>query len=140
MLRKIIPDVISGQSLLRLEVTATVRLAAQRMREQNVASVLVMEGESLLGIFTERDLVQRVVAEGRNPDSTPLGDVMTPNPDTISADDTAIEALRRMDNGGYRHLPVVKDKQVVGVVSRRDFSGIEKARMDEETAIWDRIG
>ena len=87
MLRKIIPDVINDQVLVHLTRTATVREAARLMREHNVASVLVMEGGSLLGIFTERDMVQRVVAEGREPESTPLGQVMTPDPDTISADE-----------------------------------------------------
>ena len=140
MQRKIVPDVISGQRVVHLEVTATVGEAAELMRDRNVGCVLVMGNNLLLGIFTERDLVARVVAEKRDPDATRLGDVMTPGPDTISADDRAIEALRLMDDGGYRHLPVVKDNQVVGVVSRRDFSGLEKARIDEETAIWDRIG
>lgn len=140
MQRKIVPDVISGQRLVHLGDGATVREAAQVMREQKIGCVLVMEGQSLLGIFTERDVLTRVVAEGLDPDATRLGEVMTPAPDTISADDMAIEALRLMDDGGFRHLPVLKDGQVVGVVSRRDFSGLEKARIDEETAIWDRIG
>lgn len=140
MQRKIVPDVISGQRLVHLGDGATVREAAQVMREQKIGCVLVMEGQSLLGIFTERDVLTRVVAEGLDPDATRLGEVMTPAPDTISADDMAIEALRLIDDGGFRHLPVLKDGQVVGVVSRRDFSGLEKARIDEETAIWDRIG
>jgi len=140
MLRKIIPDVIGDQVLAHLTETATFRDAARLMRERNVASVLVMEGPALLGIFTERDMVQRVVAEGCDPEETRLGQVMTPNPDTISADQKAIEALRLMDDAGYRHLPVVRDGEVVGVVSRRDFSGAEKARLDDETAVWDRIG
>jgi CBS domain-containing protein len=140
MLRKIIPDVIGDQVLAHLTETATVRDAARLMRERNVASVLVMKGPALLGIFTERDMVQRVVAEGCDPEETRLGQVMTPNPDTISADRKAIEALRLMDDAGYRHLPVVRDGEVVAVVSRRDFSGAEKARLDDETAVWDRIG
>ena len=139
MQRKIIPDVISGRHLIHLGDGATVREAAQVMREEKIGCVLVMDGQALLGIFTERDLVTRVVAEGLDPDTTRLHDVMTRDPDTISADDMAIEALRLMDDGGFRHLPVLKDGQVVGVVSRRDFSGLEKARMDEEAAIWDRI-
>jgi CBS domain-containing protein len=140
MLRKIIPDVIGDQVLAHLTETATVRDAARLMRERNVASVLVMKGPALLGIFTERDMVQRVVAEGCDPEETRLGQVMTPNPDTISADRKAIEALRLMDDARYRHLPVVRDGEVVAVVSRRDFSGAEKARLDDETAVWDRIG
>jgi CBS domain-containing protein len=64
---------------------------------------------------------------------------MTPEPDTIRSDTIAIEALRLMQDGGYRHLPVVDDGQVLGVVSRRDFYGAEKARLDDETAMWERI-
>ncbi len=139
MQRKIIPDVISGRRLVHLGESATVREAAQVMREEQIGCVLVMEGQTLLGIFTERDVITRVVSEGLDPDTTRLDDVMTRDPDTISADDTAIEALRLIDDGGFRHLPVLNDGQVVGVVSRRDFSGLEKARMDEEAAIWDRI-
>jgi CBS domain-containing protein len=80
-----------------------------------------------------------VVAEGRDPDETVLREIMTPDPDSVSSDTTAIEALRLMQDGGYRHLPVVDDGEVLGVVSRRDFHGVEKARLDDETALWERI-
>ena len=139
LLRKIIPDVIRGDRLLHLAANASVRDAAKLMHEHDVGCVLIMENSVLLGIFTERDLVKRVVAESRDPDSTRLGEVMTANPDTIAAGDTAIEALRRMDGSGYRHLPVVHGGRVVGVVSRRDFSGFEKARIDDETDLWERL-
>ena len=81
----------------------------------------------------------RVVAEGRDFDETTVAEVMTPDPDTIGSDTMAIEALRLMQDGGYRHLPVVDDGRVLGVVSRRDFYGAEKARLDDETALWERI-
>jgi CBS domain-containing protein len=64
---------------------------------------------------------------------------MTPQPDAIPPGRTAIEALRLMSDGGYRHLPVVDDGKVVGVVSRGDFKGLELDRLDEETGIWERI-
>jgi CBS domain-containing protein len=64
---------------------------------------------------------------------------MTPDPDTVSSDTTAIDALRLMQDGGYRHLPVVDSGRVLGVVSRRDFYGVEKLRLDDETALWERI-
>lgn len=140
MQRKIIPNVVNKQLIVHAKPTDAVRLAAKLMRDRNVGCVLVMEEGSLLGIFTEGDLVTRVVAEERDPDATLIGDVMTPEPDTVSADETAIVALRRMDDSGFRHFPVVKDGAVVGVISRSDFSGSEMARMDEETALWDRIG
>ena len=140
MLRKIIPDVIRDPQPVHLPAAAGVRAAARLMRDRNVGSVLIIEDGRLEGIFTERDMVHRVVAEGRDPDGTALGEVMTRDPDTVPPDTTALDALRRMQDGGYRHLPVVEAGQVVAVVSRRDFLGGEKARLDDETAMWERIG
>jgi CBS domain-containing protein len=64
---------------------------------------------------------------------------MSPDPDTVSSDTTAIDALRLMQDGDYRHLPVVDGGRVLGLVSRRDFHGVEKARLDDETILWERI-
>jgi CBS domain-containing protein len=139
-MRRIVPDVVSNQELLELPPSASVRGAAQAMRERHVGAVLVTADGRLAGIFTERDMVNRVVAEGRDPDHTTLAQVMTESPDTIAPTATAIEALRRMNDGGYRHLPVVDRGRLVGIVSRRDFHGEEKARLDQESDLWKRIG
>jgi len=139
-MRRVVPDVVSHQQLLELPPTATVRSAARAMRERHVGAVLVTTDSRLDGIFTERDMVNRVVAEGRDPDQTTLANVMTANPDTIAPTTTAIEALRLMNDGGYRHLPIVEQGRVVGIVSRRDFHGDEKARLDDESDIWKKIG
>jgi len=96
----------------------------------------VEEGR-LAGILTGRDVV-RAIAEGQDP-GTPLAMVMTPDPDTIAGECTAIEALRMMSDGGYRHLPIVDDGTIVGVVSRGDFKGLELDRLEEETCLWERI-
>jgi CBS domain-containing protein len=109
------------------------------MRENNVGAVLIVEDEALKGILTVNDLTYRVIAEGRDPDETLLGEIMTPDPDTVGSDTTAIEALRLMQDGDYRHLPVVDGGRILGLVSRRDFHGVEKARLDDETALWERI-
>jgi CBS domain-containing protein len=139
VLRKIIPNVIHGQEIVRLGPEATAREAALLMRERNVGAVLIIDDHDLTGILTVNDITYRVVAEGRDPDKTVLREIMTPDPDSVSSDTTAIEALRRMQDGDYRHLPVVDDGDVLGVVSRRDFHGTEKARLDDETALWERI-
>ncbi len=139
-MRRVVPDVVSNQQVLELPPTATVRSAARAMRERHVGAVLVTTDGHLDGIFTERDMVNRVVADGRDPDQTTLADVMTANPDTIAPTTTAIEALRRMSDGGYRHLPIVERGRVVGIVSRRDFHGDEKARLDDESDLWKKIG
>lgn len=138
-MRRIVPDVIDNQHLLEMPRTATVRAAAQAMRDRRVGAVLVGENRALEGIFTERDMVNRVVAEGRDPDRTTLADVMTANPDTIAPHATAIDALRRMQDGGFRHLPVVDRGRLVGIVSRRDFFGMEKARLDDESGLWETV-
>ena len=139
-MRRVVPDIVRNQHLLQLPPDATVRNAALAMRERHVGAVLVTTDGRLAGIFTERDMVNRVVADGRDPDHTTLAEVMTADPDTITPSTTAIEALRRMDDGGYRHLPIVERGRLVGIVSRRDFHGDEKARLDDESDIWKKIG
>jgi len=139
MPRRIIPDVIREQQVAYLGGEATVRQAAKLMREHNVGAVPIIEDGALNGILTVNDMTYRVIAEGRDPNKTFVREVMTPNPDTVSSDTTAIVALRLMQDGGYRHLPVVDGGRVLGVVSRRDFYGVDKSRLDEETALWERI-
>ncbi len=139
MLRSIIPDVICGQQVVYLGGQATARQAAKLMRKHNVGAVLIIEDETLKGILTVNDMTCRVIAEGLDPDKTLLGEVMTPDPDTVSSDTTAIDALRLMQDGDYRHLPIVDGGRVLGLVSRRDFHGVEKARLDDETGLWERI-
>ena len=132
MERRIVPDVIGQQQLVMLPSSATVREAAICMSERQVGAVLVTRDGALEGIFTERDLLHRVVAPGRDPNGTHLVEVMTKNPDTIEADGYAIEALSRMSERGYRHLPVLDQGRLVGIVSRRDFLGEEIILVGEE--------
>jgi CBS domain-containing protein len=110
------------------------------MRDRQVGAVLVIVGErELVGIFTGRDAVCRVLAEGKDPAVTTLGEVMTRNPDSMPPSNTAIDALRLMQDRGFRHVPVVEKNKVLGVVSRGDFRGLEQDRLDEETALWEQI-
>ncbi|SRR5260221_4655819 len=133
-------EMVSHQNPVTLPPSATVQHACACMRDRRVGAVLVTESErQLVGIFTGRDAVSRVLAEGKDAAKTRLDQVMTPNPDVMPPGRTAIEALRLMQDGGYRHLPVVKQGKVVGVVSRGDFRGLEQARLDEETGLWERI-
>ncbi len=132
MIRKIVPDVISGQTLQKVSPQENVRAAAKMMREKRIAAVLVMEGEKLVGIITERDMTCRVVAAGLDPDTTIARDIMTANPDTLSPDDTASDALNMMRERNYRHLPVVKADRVVGMVSVRDLYAVYKSELEED--------
>jgi CBS domain-containing protein len=139
MMRKIIPDVLTDPNVQSVKLNTTVMDAATLMRDHDVGAVAVMSDNILKGILTVNDVAYRVVAEGLEPENTVVETVMTPSPDTIRPDSTAIEALRLMQNGGYRHLPVEKDGHVLAVISRRDFFGQEKARLDDETALWESI-
>jgi len=133
-------EIIRHQNPLTLPPGATVKHACERMRDRRVGAVLVIDNEHrLLGIFTGRDAITRVLAEGKNAASTTLADVMTPEPSTLPPGKTAIEALRLMQECGCRHVPVVEGDKVVGVLSKGDFRGTEQDRLDEETGIWERI-
>ena len=133
-------DIVRNQNPLTLPSSATVRHACQSMRERKVGAVLVTDGnQRLLGIFTGRDAVGRVLADGKDPDKTQIGDVMTRDPRSVSPELSAIDALRLMFDIGCRHIPIVDNGCVVGVVSRADFRGLEVDRLDEETGVWERI-
>ena len=133
-------DVILDQKPLILAGTATVQQACVAMREARAGSVLVTDAAGrLAGIFTGRDAVARVLAEGRNAATTPLADVMTRAPMTLRPEQSAIDALRLMWDGGFRHVPLVRDGRVLGVVSRGDFKGLEFGRHEDERDLWEHM-
>jgi CBS domain-containing protein len=135
-------DLVQHQDPLTMPPDASVREACRHMRDRRVGAVLVVAGENdnrLVGIFTGRDAVHRVLAEGRSATRTKLADVMTPDPTSIAPHTSAIEALRLMKDIRCRHVPVVEEGKVVGIVSRFDFSGMEIDRLDTETGLWERI-
>lgn len=112
------------QSIMQREVLVAapetgVGEAAKRMAERNVGAMLVVENGRLVGIFTERDLLRRVVAPGLDTRKTPLAAVMTPGPRTITPATPVGQALVVMQEHGFRHLPVVEDGLPVGMVSAR---------------------
>lgn len=119
--RTIVPDVIRSQKLVTLTRDASVREAAHLMAERAIGAIMVVEDLRLVGIFTERDVAVRVVAAGLDADATKLGAVMTPDPDTLKPTDSVRTALDLMKQHGYRHLPVVQGRKLVGIVSIRDL-------------------
>ena len=122
MQRKIIPGVIDGQqALCCLPPDATAREAAHMMLEAHVGAVMVVDHGRLVGIVTERDMVYRLLAVDREPTATPLSTIMTADPETLSPDDSALDAFDKMRNGRYRHLPVLRGGEVCGMVSIRDL-------------------
>jgi len=132
--------IVREQDPLVLPPETSVQKACEHMSRRRVGAVLVtVAGRRLAGIFTGRDAV-RTLAEGHDPSRTPLSSVMTRDPKTIAPERTAIDALRAMGDGGFRHLPVVAEGNVVlGIVSRGDFRGLELDRFETETALWERM-
>ncbi|MGH2806321.1 MAG: CBS domain-containing protein [Actinomycetota bacterium] len=110
----------------------TLSEAAAKMRQQQTGSLLVMEGSSLAGIVTERDVL-RIVGEGRDPKTVSLRDAMTTNVVTVRPDSGLREAAEIMFEKWFRHLPVTTDNgDVVGVISLRDLLTLVARSMDEE--------
>jgi len=132
-------EIIRNQKPLTLPPSATVQEACKHMHRRKVGAVLIVDAkQGLVGIFTGRDAV-RVLAQGKDADGVALRRVMTRKPATLPPRHTAIDAMRIMRDGGFRHVPVVDNGAVIGVVSRGDFRGLELDRLDEETGIWERM-
>jgi CBS domain-containing protein len=125
MPHRTIRAIIEGQEPITAPGSATVAEAAQLMRENKVGALMVVEAGRLVGVFTERDALFRVVADGRDPRQTQLAEVMTREPRTIHPDRPFPDALHIMHEGGFRHVPVVEDGRPVGMISARDALGPE---------------
>ena len=116
-------DVMKRERLLTATSQATVSEAARLMAGQRVSAIVVVDHGVLVGIFTERDAVFRVVAAGRDPLCTRLHEVMTPSPVTVDPERSFGHALQQMHAHGVRHMPVVDDGKPVGVLTRADLLG-----------------
>lgn len=115
-----IRSIMEPRKLLLAQPQTTVRKAAELMAKKHVGAVLVVDNEHLLGIFTERDAVFRVIARGLDPGATPLVDVMTRDPKTIAPEKSYGFAMLLMHENGFRHLPVIENGKPVGIVSSRN--------------------
>jgi CBS domain-containing protein len=114
-----VKDVMRREKLLKAAPETPVGKVAKLMEGKNVGAVMVIAEDQLVGICTERDIVFRVVAKGLDPNATCLGDVMTASPQTVAPDKPFGTALLLMHERGFRHLPVVQNGKVVGMVSSR---------------------
>jgi CBS domain-containing protein len=109
-----------GGAMHTVSPTSTVRDALTLMADKNVGAVLVMSGDTLVGIFTERDYARKVVLKGKSSNTTTIDDVMTGRLVTIDPTWTAGQCMALMDEQHIRHLPVLEQGRVVGVISIRD--------------------
>ena len=129
----LIRHVIRNREPYSIKPSATVQEAAEFMAEKNVGAVCVVdEGGKLVGVFSERDVVLRVVLQKRDPTSVTVGDVTSELRAVIRCDETPHQALERMELAGTRHLPVVDGERWVGMLSMRDVMRVELSEQDDE--------
>jgi CBS domain-containing protein len=126
-------ELVKDRRLYSVDAGRTVLEAARYMMEHNVGAVPVLRSGDLVGILSERDIMNRVVAVGRTPGTTDVSEVMTPNPRAVPADETIEECLFIMREFGFRHLPIVEGKQLKGLVSLRDVLMHQAAEIERQT-------
>lgn len=115
-----INDIIKDRRVYSIDAESTVLEAARFMMEHSIGALPVLRNGELVGIFSERDVMNRVVAVGRMPGQTRVSEVMTANPRSVGPDESIDECLFLMKEFGFRHLPVCQDKQLKGLISLRD--------------------
>ena len=115
-------DLMKDRKVYSIEAGRTVLEAARFMMEHNIGALPVLRDGELAGIFSERDIMNRVVAVGRQPAHTAVSEAMTPNPRAVDLNETVEECLFIMEEFGFRHLPIVEDKKLKGLVSLRDVA------------------
>jgi CBS domain-containing protein len=116
-----IRELIKDREVYSVDPGRTVLDTVRYMVARNIGAVAVVQNDNLIGIFTERDLMKRVVSHGLDVSTTIVRLVMTPNPKTISPDDRILECTRLMKENNFRHLPICDGKKVIGLISLRDL-------------------
>lgn len=128
----LICDLIKDQDTYQAELGHTVLETVRAMVERNIGAVPVIHNGKLVGIFSERDLMSRVVAGGRDPSATCMAEVMTDDPMTISTTENLENCMALMRRHGFRHLPVCHEGHLVGMVSLRDILLHDLNEKDDE--------
>ncbi len=126
-------ELVKDRKVFSIDAGRTVLEAARFMTEHNIGAVPVLRNGELAGIFSERDIMNRVVASGRTPAYTAVAEVMTPNPRAVSVDERVEECLFIMREFGFRHLPIVDGKDLKGLVSLRDVLMYQAEEMERHT-------
>jgi CBS domain-containing protein len=125
-------QVIQRLHVIHAAPSATVFDVAALMSEARIGCIPVLDGERLVGVFSERDLMTRVVVEGRDANTTPVRDVMTPDVVTATLDERVERCVDKMRSCGCRHLPVVAEGRVIAMISMRDLMRDEIEEQVEE--------
>jgi CBS domain-containing protein len=127
-------DFMTSDDVLTIPADTTLGQAARLMRGRNVGAAVVVDEGGIVGIFTERDLL-RAIADSRHPDQGQVQSYMTPDPLTLPSDHSPSEAARIMSERKFRHIPVVDDGRLVGIVSIRDLVGVGLQMVSEDAHV-----
>ena len=126
---------IRRRELVAAAPTATVMEVAAQMTDAHVGALCILDGDRLVGIFSERDLMTRVLVAGRDPRRTPVADVMTRDVVTATMDDSRSDCLSKMQEERFRHLPVMEEDRAVAMLSMRDLMRDEIEEQREEIVV-----
>ena len=124
-------QLIANRPVYTVDRGTSVQATAEFMAQHNIGAVAVMEGTRLIGVFSERDVITRVVAKGLNPLTTPVNVVMTTDLIVATVDETYESCLRKMKQAGCRHLPIVDGDKLVGFISLRDLLQVDISEKDD---------
>ena len=128
-------DLVKEQEMCVADVNDSVMEVAQAMVERNIGAVPVLRDGRLAGVFSERDLMRRIVVEGRDPKATRVGEVMTPEPLSVSRHDDLERCLVLMREHGFRHLPICEGGRLLGFLSLRDLLLRDLSEKDDEVKL-----
>lgn len=120
------------RELFHISPDLSVYEAARYMSERQIGAVCVLEGERLVGIVSERDIMARVVSTGLDPRATRVAEVMSAKPVTVDADESYTNCIKLMQKGKFRHLPVLEGKRLLGLISFRDLLQVDVEEKKEE--------
>jgi CBS domain-containing protein len=130
-----IHELVKDQQMCVADVNDSVMEVASAMVERNIGAVPVLRQGQLAGVFSERDLMRRIVVEGRDPRGTRVGEVMTPEPLSVGRHDELEHCLRLMKEHGFRHLPICEGGRLLGFVSLRDILLRDLSEKDDEVRL-----
>ena len=128
-------DLVKEQEMCVADANDSVMEVAQAMVERNIGAVPVLRDGQLAGVFSERDLMRRIVVEGRDPKATRVGEVMTPEPLSVSRHDDLERCLVLMREHGFRHLPICEGGRLLGFLSLRDLLLRDLSEKDDEVKL-----
>jgi CBS domain-containing protein len=132
-------DIVKNGKLVQIDSNSTVKDACSVMKKNTVGSILIIDKRVLVGIFTERDLLNKIVCQDLDPNKVILKDVMSTNVIGLEGNKPFSHALHVMHQNGFRHVPVLENGAPIGVVSARDALGAEWQQFEEEVKFADHL-